>query len=368
MNYSSFIKTTYYPFSKGIVGSLFCFLACLSSCMKWDYREDLTDFDNTSSGLFILCEGNFQYGNATLSFYSPESDIVENEIFFRANGMRLGDVAQSMTIFQNSGWIVVNNSHVIFRIDLNSYKELGRIENLTSPRYIHFISDRKAYVTQLWDNRIFIINPLNYSITGFIEVPDMQFASGSTEQMVQIGSYVYCNCWSYQNRIIKIDTESDKVVDQLTVGIQPNSLVIDKYQRIWTLTDGGYENSIFGYEPPALFCINTTDFSIEKVFYFNLGDSPSEIQINGEGDTLYWINDDIWKMNVTAENVPSEPFIPSMGTKYYGLTVNPISEDIYLADAIDYSQQGMIYRFTKDGELISNFYVGVTPGFFCWKE
>ena len=32
--------------------------------------------------------------------------------------------------------------------------------------------------------------------------------------------YVYVNCWSYQNRILKIDTTTDKVVDQLTVGIQ----------------------------------------------------------------------------------------------------------------------------------------------------
>ncbi len=116
---------------------------------------------------------------------------------------------------------MVNNSHVIFAIDLNTFKEVGRIENLTSPRYIHFLSDEKAYVTQLWDNRIFIINPKKYEITGYIQVPDMTMESGSTEQMVQYGKYVYCNCWSYQNRIIKIDTETDQVVDELKVGIQP---------------------------------------------------------------------------------------------------------------------------------------------------
>ena len=76
--------------------------------------------------------------------------------------------------------------------------------------------------------------------------------SGSTEQMVQYGKYVYCNCWSYQNRIIKIDTETDQVVDELTVGIQPTSLVMDKYNKIWTVTDGGYEGSPYGYENPAL--------------------------------------------------------------------------------------------------------------------
>ena len=53
-------------------------------------------------------------------------------------------------------------------------------------------------MTQLWDNRIFIVNPRRYEITGHIECPGMTPGSGSTEQMVQYGQYVYVNCWSYQ--------------------------------------------------------------------------------------------------------------------------------------------------------------------------
>ena len=208
----------------------------LASCMKWDYGDAVEEFNASGAGLFITNEGNFQYGNATLSYYDPATKTVQNEIFFRANGMKLGDVAQSMCIHDGKGWVVVNNSHVIFAIDLNTFKEVGRIENLTSPRYIHFLSDEKAYVTQLWDNRIFIINPKKYEITGYIQVPDMTMESGSTEQMVQYGKYVYCNCWSYQNRIIKIDTETDQVVDELKVGIQPTSLVMDCNNKMWTVT------------------------------------------------------------------------------------------------------------------------------------
>ena len=347
---------------------LLLFSPLFSSCMDWDYQEDDIEFNIESSGLFIICEGNFQYGNATLSFYDPSINQVENEIFFRANGMKLGDVAQSMTMYDDKAWIVVNNSHVIFAINPDTFKEIGRIENLTSPRYIHFISSDKAYVSQIWDNRIFIVNPKTYSISGYITVPDMNMSSGSTEQMVQWDKYVFCNCWSYQNRILKIDSETDEVVGQLTVGIQPNSLVKDKYNRLWTITDGGYEGSPYGYEAPSLYCIDPESFTIIKSFPFKLGSSPSEIQINGNGDSLYWINDDVWKMEVDANFLPSSPFIPYKDTKYYGLTINPQNEEVYVADAIDYSQQGMIYRYSAKGELIDQFYVGITPGAFCWKS
>lgn len=342
--------------------------APLSGCMEWDYGlSDNQPLRLEGNGLFIINEGNFQYGNATLSYYNPQTDSVTNEVFMHANGMKLGDVAQSMTMHGGLGWIVVNNSHVIFAIDPETGREVGRIVNLTSPRYIHFVSPTKAYVTQIWDNRITIVNPSTYTVTGYIEVPGMSMESGSTEQMVSYGKYVYCNCWSYQNRIIKIDTTSDSVVAELTVGIQPTSLVIDANGNLWTITDGGYEGSPYGYEAPSLYCIDAETFTITRVFTFSIGDAPSEICINGDGTRLYWINRDIWSMDINARLLPSEPFLPYRNTRYYGLTVDPTDGDVYVADAIDYQQQGMIYRYDRNGSLISRFYVGVTPGAFCWK-
>lgn len=338
----------------------------LAGCMKWDYGKT-EEFRASGTGLFITNEGSFQYGNASLSYYDPETRTVENEVFKRANGFKLGDVAQSMTMHNGLGWVVVNNSHVIFAIDPGSFREVGRITNLTSPRYIHFISDEKAYVSQIWDNRIIVVNPRRYEITGYIECPDMAVESGSTEQMVSYGKYVYVNCWSYQNRILKIDTDTDRVVGELVVGIQPTSLVMDRNHKLWTITDGGYEDSPYGYEAPSLYRIDAATFRIEKQFRFKLGDSPSEVQINAAGDTLYWINRDIWQMGVDDDRVPVRPFVEYRGTKFYGLTVSPRNGDVYVADAIDHQQQGIVYRYTSSGEPVDQFYAGVTPGAFCWK-
>ena len=347
----------------------------LFGCMGYGPMEEET-FDMSASagdsvgitgrGLFIANEGNFMYGNASLSYYDTESRTVENEIFARANAEKLGDVAQSMTIRNGVGWVVVNNSGVIFAIDINTFREVGRITGFTSPRYIHFVSDDKAYVTQIWDPRICIVDPRSYEITGYVET-GMDYESGSTEQMVQYGRYLFTNCWSYQNRILKIDTETDRVVDELVVGIQPASLVMDCMNRLWTITDGGYEGSPYGSEEPTLCCIDPESFTVLHRFVFRTGGHPSELQIDGEGRTLYWIRDDIWRMDIGDDALPVRPFIKYTDTIYYGLTVNPVNGEVYVADAIDYVQNGVILRYSADGELLDTFTVGITPGAFCWR-
>lgn len=349
-----------------LLAAAFAVLAC-TGCMKWEYGTP-EEFETSGTGLFIVNEGNFQYGNASLTYYDPTAKQAENEVFFRANAQKLGDTAQSMTVRNGVGWVVVNNSHVVFAIDLATFRIVGHIEGFTSPRYIHFLSDDKAYVTQLWDNRIFIIDPRRYEVTGHIECPTMAAESGSTERMVQDGRYVYVSTWSYQNRILKIDTETDTVVGELAVGIQPKSLVMDSRRRLWTITDGGYEGSPYGHEAPSLCRIDPERFVVERRFRFPLDDTPSELQLDPAGDRLYWLDDQaVWAMDIDAETLPTQPFIEGAGTRYYALTVDPASGEIYVADAIDYQQAGIVYRYSAAGELLDRFYAGVTPGAFCWK-
>lgn len=339
----------------------------LAGCMSWDYGAEET-FDATGSGLFVVCEGNFQYGNSTLSFYTPESGDVTNEVFYRANGMRLGDVAQSMTVFDGQGWIVVNNSHVVFSIDLTTFRETGRIEGLPSPRYIHFVSADKAYITQLWDPRIYIVNPSRHEVTGFIEVPGMDASTASTEQMAQYGQYVYCTCWSYQSRLIKIDTTSDRVVGSLQVGIQPRYVAVDKYGKLWVMTDGGYEGSPAGHEPPALHRVDPTTLTIELTLPMAANAAPHDMVMSSDRSALLWADGPkVWMMDVAASRLPVRPVVEQPSTNFYAVTVSPVDGDIYASDAADYQQPGTVYRYGADGVYKERFKVGVTPGAFCWK-
>ena len=350
----------------------------LTSCMRWEYGV-MEQFNATADGIFITNEGNFTYGGASLSYYDPTLKKVENELFYRANAMKLGDVAQSMVIRNGIGWIVVNNSHIIFAINTETFREVGRITDLPSPRYICFASDEKAYVSQIDSDRIIIVNPKTYSITGEIICPmTTPYRTGSTEQMVIVGNYLYVACWSYQKRIIKIDTRTDEVVAYRDIGIQPKSIVTDKHNKLWVVSDGGFEGNVIGYEPSKLYRINPENLEIEQQFELGKngsGDatrSASRLKINDKGDTLYWIDGGVWRMAIDATELPAEPFIkPIVGTErclYYALGVAPRNEEVYIGDALDYQQRSIIYRYSREGELLDMFTAGVIAGDFCWKR
>ena len=39
-----------------------------------------------------------------------------------------------------------------------------------------------------------------------------------------------------------------------------------------------------------------------------------------------------------------------------------------LIGAIDYTQSGVVLRYSPSGELLDSFKVGINPGNFCWRE
>ncbi len=340
------------------------FVACNNDTLPLPEEE----FNHTERALLIACEGNYGAANASLSSYTPSTKSIENEVFLRANGQLLGDVAQSLTMHKGLCWIASNNSGVLFAIDPTTYKEVGRIL-IPGPRHIHFLSDEKAYVTQIWDSRIAIVNPSTYTITGYIET-EMDPATASSEQMVQVGKFLYVNCWSYQRQILKIDTELDRVVATLEVDIQPADLVADKEGNLWTLCDGGqWDGNPLGYEAPTILKISTDSFTIAQRYTMQLGEFPAKLRINAAGDSLYWLNNGgLWRLSIEAKELPAEPLFPtSEVASPYGLMLDPESGDYYISDAIDYTQPGRVVRYSATGEVLDHFQTGICPSAFTWK-
>lgn len=326
-----------------------------------------------SKGVFICNEGNFTFGNSSLSFYDPEKKSVENEIFYNANNLPLGDVCLSVAIKDTLGFLVINNSGKIIVINTNTFEHIATITGLTSPRYIKFISDTKAYVTDLYNPNITIFNPTTFKISGSLNV------GNSTESIVKYDNFVFVTSWSYKNKIYKINTQNDEVTDSLVVAKQPNSIILDTNNKIWVLSDGGYSGIPGGQETPALTKIDAKTFTVEKTFIFpSINISPARLSLNGTKDTLYFLSSSwsanlnptygIYKMPVNSNILPSEAFILQNNKLFYGLGIDPANSDIYVSDAIDYMQKGIVFRYKSDGMLIDSFKTEIIPAYFGFKE
>lgn len=353
--------------------SIMLFFLLLASCSKEPFQTIFFSFKG-EHGVFICNEGNFMYGNASLSFYDTKSEKVTNHIFQARNSAPLGDVVQSMNIFGKHGFVVVNNSGKIYVINTETAEFEGSITGLTSPRYIHFVNSEKAYITDLYESKITIINPETLQKTGSIDVtkPNVEFLQHSTEQMVQYGKYVFVSCWSYDNTILVIDTETDQVIEEIEVPIQPKSMVLDKNSKLWILTDGGFEGSPFGSEAPALVKIDASTFETERIWRFKKGDHPASLATNSSADTLYFLNLHVWQMPIDAAKIPETPFVESKYTDTYGgfcsLGIDPNTSEVYVGDAIDHRQDGIVYRYSASGVLRNSFRVGISPGYFVFNE
>ena len=343
--------------------------------------NDEEEFSVSGNGVFILNEGNFNAGNATLSYYDPVEKSVENGVFYRANDRKLGDTGQSIMIYDGMAYIAVENSGIIWGIDVTTFKVCGQLTaegtKIINPRYVHIVNDTKAYVTDLYSPYVNIFNPKTFKYIGAI--PTRQLSSrgyNSTEEMVQHGKYVFTNCWSYSDKILVIDTEKDEVCDSIKLSSQqPKSMKIDKYGKLWVITDGGYSTTgdVYGDNIPYLYKIDAVTLKIEQEQALDTDEANVQIALNGSRDTLYLINNDVYRMAVTDAHLPVRPFIAAEvdkdGKKHklYGLNVNPVNSEIYVADAVDYSQAGMVYRYSAQGVLIDKFRVGINPNSFSFK-
>ena len=325
---------------------------------------------NIAKGLFILNEGTFTYANSSLTFYDPEADTVENNLFYRVNLAPLGDVANSMMMDETGMYIVVNNSKYIYKVDPKTMKYQAKLDGFTMPRHIISINKNKAYVSDQESTGLWIIDPATMQKTGFVEL------GNTTEKMVRVGDEVVVTNWSnyYQpgtsNSTIQfVNVATDELVDEMAVAAEPNAIMKDKNDNIWVLCSGGYMPPC----EPALFCINPSKREIIRRYDFAEGDYPSSMTIDKEGENLYILNGgfgtlDLYKMSIDDETLPTVPFISSQQSAVSGqqrvFSNVVISEDgdIYLTDVKNYVQNGEVVRYTSNGEFVTSFEAGIVPG------
>lgn len=307
-------------------------------------------------GVYITNEGNFQWGNARVSYYDIASGTAVEDLFEPANGVGLGDVCQSMTLFGQKGYLVVNNSGKVVVVDPRTFVATATITGLTSPRYLLPVSNGKAYVTDLHANSVAVVDLASNAVAGHIPCP------GWTEELALAYGKAFVTAQD-RDQLYVIDTGTDQLMDSIAVGSPSGSIVQDANGKLWVLCSGYLGQNV----PAALHRIDPVTRTVEQSFTFPAGASPWRLTIDGDHGTLYFLDGGVYRMPITAGELPGAPLIPADGRNFYGLGVDPTQGIVYVSDAVDYVQRGVVYRYAPDGTLLGSFQAGIIPGGFCFN-
>lgn len=335
----------------------------LFACSKKELGPQCIDCANentqtTFADVLIVNEGNFGFGNGSISLYNPSNQSVSQNIFSQSNNnIPLGDVVQSITQINNKAYIVVNNSNKVEVVDINNFNSLAIITGFSSPRYFLPINNNTAYVTDLYSSSIQVVDLNSNTITSSISL------SGWTEELILHNDTVYV-CDMTNDNLLIINPTNNTLIDSVKLGSQPNSIVLDQNNKLWIMCDGGFNQT-----NPELIRYNPQTRVIEATFVFpNIAESPGSLKINNAKDQLYFINSNIYNMNINDATLPTSSFITSSSNNFYGLGIDPLNEDVYISDAIDFIQNGVIFRYSSAGVLIHQFNSGIIPGEFLFIE
>lgn len=340
---------------------LFALSCVVASCEK---DPDTVAVQAYANGVFITSEGAFSGGTGTVSFYNRTVGGIKNDIFGLENtGAAIGNILQSMSVANGKAYLVVNNANKLIVTDANTFKFQDSIVGTTLPRYFLNIDDKKAFVSEWGKN----------GLEGAVKVLDLAtkkftktIATGKgAERLLRVGNTVWVannGGFDKDSTVAIIDVTTEAVLSKINIGISPNSLMQDANGDIWVLSSGAW-----GATNGKLVQIKNN----AVVATFNVPQGSSSLVTNSTKNILYFTGGKaIYQKDLTA-TAPSvwvdKPTTSANFGTLYGLGVDPITGNVFCADAKNFSSAGTVYVFNTTKTLADSLKTGIVPSNFWFQ-
>lgn len=340
-----------------LLSILFLTLLFTYSCSNDDTTAPLPlgDYEN---GYFITNEGPFQNGSGTLTFVDDDGTVTQN-IYKTVNNEDLGNIVQSMTLYGDRAYIVVNNSHKVVVANRYTMEKQGTIEgdDIQNPR--SFVAVGNVGYISNWgdasnatDDYIAVVDLLSNTVTDKIPVGE------GPEDMLVDGDIIYVNLqggFGQNNKVEVINIDDNTTGTPITVGDVPNTITKDASGVIWVLCGG--KPSFTGSETNGSLVkiVNNTITS------FDFGDTDHPANLSIDGNQLYYnLNGKVYAMSTTASELPTAE-ISGLDGFYYSMTTN--NGKLYATDAGNFASEGTlkVYNLATNA-LETTITTGIIPG------
>jgi YVTN family beta-propeller protein len=322
-------------------------LSLLSACRK-DKVNPTPEVPET--GVYVLSQGGITHNNSTLSFYSYISKATTPDIFSAANGRGLGDTGNDAKIYGSKMYITVNYSSTLEIVDAHTVKSIKQIKMADGgtdrqPRFVVF-DKGKAFVSS-YDGTVAVLDTATLTIDKYIKVgrnPEQMVVSNGKLYVANSGGLDQSNPDKTVSVINLTSLTEIKKID--ITSTNPINIAADAYGDIYVIA--------YGTDYPAKPTLTIIDNNTDAVKTTTDIDAGYGTPFIVNGDLAYYLTDagKVKVYNVKTETVVKENFITD-GTTFkvaFALSVNPATGEVYVADAIDYSSNGKLYIFDKNGK------------------
>lgn len=352
---------------KTLKTSFLCVAIALSvsfiSCKKDDNSLVKGAFSN---GIFIVNEGQYTGGTGTITYFNPDSNIVKQNIFETVNGRPLGNIAQSMTIYNGKGYIAVNNAGKVEVVDPATFKSIATITGMENPSQFLGIDGNTGYVSD-WNGNVEVIDLAANKISKTIKAgtgPDMMLRSGSHVFVANSGGL------GLDSTVSVIDIAMNQVIKTIQVGAAPVGMVSDVNGKIWVVCKGigfnGWPQA--GDTPGRLLRIDPATQAVDYTYAFpTSGDHPEKLVIDKSLTMLYFLfNNAIYLFNTAATAPVPQKLV---ARSFYGLGYQNKTGYLYATDPKNYVNAGIVLRYkATDGSLVDSVQAGIIPRSFAFSE
>lgn len=300
----------------------------------------------------ILCEGNFQWGNAKLDVISTDSagTTIWNNAFESVNGKPIGDVLQSGLVAGNNLFLSVNNSGKVLAVDPKTFKQTKSNLTLKSPRNLLLVNGQ-LWVSDLYANKISVLDTATLKTMKEISV------SSWTENMVLWGDRVAVA--AYKGEVLLINPSNYTVDRSLAVDSGALYLAVDASNQLWV---GCSLN-----DKASLTAFSVGQIDIMEVAKWSMTGDVGSIQTSRNKAALFVSRKNkVYYFNADAQSEANMSVLYDPQLKQlYGYYYDVLSNVMYFADAKDYVSNGTVLRVPLDDpskKIVLN--TGVNPSGF----
>lgn len=345
-----------------------------------DYEvvDAAVDASAEPSGIYLVNEGNQGSNKARLDFLNFHNGFYIRDVFTEYNPevvKGLGDTGNDVQVYKGKVFVVVNGSHKVEIMDAYSMKRLAQVD-VPNCRFIAFDGNH-AYVTsyvakdkeslKTQKGALYCIDLDTYKVTGQVTVgyqPEQLVIRDGKAYVANSGGYVA----GYDDTVSVVDLKSMKVEYDIKVAINLGLMLVDAEGTIWVSSQGNFSD-----------VSSTLNYLVKKGDKYELGGSVN-VPVSSmalAGDKIYVIGSTYtppaWALTTTynivnakTRKLESGSFITD-GTESdiataFTVTVNPGNGDIYVTDAKDYVSSGTLHCYTGSGKHKWSVRTGDIPG------